>query len=111
MAAHTDVTTTLYAAKSLTVTGSATGFDGPSGATRMYLYVSTAAAVVYAQVGDQTDGSTDISGTGGLVPTETWVEIECHPSEAPGPSASRPTVFLQTDTNPTAIRYRFVRGS
>lgn len=113
MAAHVDVTDFGY--KSLSITTAvnvARGIDGPSGARVLEVYVETAAASVRFQVGAGiTDGTTDIS-TGGPIPTETWFEINCHPQEAPtyANRVDAPTVFLQSDTNPTTISYRFTLG-
>lgn len=112
--ANVNQTTFKYAALSMTATTTARGITGPVGARAVEFYVSTAAATVYVQVGaDVVDGSTDISADGGPVPTETWVRVACEPSEAPAPvgeSSQRPAIYLQTNTNPTAVRYRFLRS-
>jgi len=109
MAAHVDITDNEVHTVSLTTTGSARGIDGPGDASVCWMYVNDAAAVVYYQTGDQTDGTTDLSTSGGPLPNQSWVGVPCSSVDAEGPSLTRPTVYVQTDTNPTDIRYRFTR--
>ena len=113
MAAHVNITDFRSHRITLTGTGAARGINGPQGAAEFQFYVETGAATVYTQVGPGvTDGTTDISVDGSKAPTLAWNREHCTAVSAPraddAKDAQRVTVYLQTDTNPTVIKYRFV---
>ena len=109
MAAHVLIEDYEYHALTLTTVDLARGVDGPQGSASCQFYVETAGVVVYAQTGAQVDGTTDLATDGGPAPIQSWNEEDTTPISAPKTqSAQGVTIFFQTDTNPTVIKYRFV---